>query len=404
MIISLKRLAAAVAVIALVAGFVPGEARALEVSGYVALEGRAFFNDPLHQGQVRDSGSVVTEPEFYHDLTDGLSLTFVPFARLDSADDSRTHLDVRELNLLLVRDKWEARVGVGKVFWGVTEFVHLVDVINQTDAVESLDGEVKLGQPMVQITVPADWGTLEFFVLPFFRERTFPGRQGRLRPALPVDASLATYEHAEGNRHVDFAARYSHTLGNWDFGIYNFHGTNREPTLLIGLDGAGRLVLMPYYEQINQTGLDLQGVVGNWLLKLEALYRTGQDPVDFTATVLGLEYTITNIAQTGMDLGLVAEWAWDERGADATMPFQNDLMLGARFSLGDAAGTELLLGLAQDLDYGTRALSLEGSRRLGSRMRLRIESRVFVNTAPQSALMHAVRDDDFVALELAWYL
>ncbi|MDD7885073.1 hypothetical protein [Flavivirga sp. 57AJ16] len=37
----------------------------------------------------------------------------------------------------------------------MTESNHLVDIINQTDAVETFDGEEKLGQPMVQLS----WGT-----------------------------------------------------------------------------------------------------------------------------------------------------------------------------------------------------------------------------------------------------
>ena len=40
---------------------------------------------------------------------------------------------------------WSLSIGLGKVFWGVTEFNHLVDVINQTDLVEGIDGEAKLG-------------------------------------------------------------------------------------------------------------------------------------------------------------------------------------------------------------------------------------------------------------------
>ena len=50
------------------------------------------------------------------------------------------------------------RVGVGKVFWGVTESQHLVDIINQTDLVENIDTEDKLGQPMLETTWLQNWG------------------------------------------------------------------------------------------------------------------------------------------------------------------------------------------------------------------------------------------------------
>ena len=50
--------------------------------------------------------------------------------------------------------------GVRRVFWGVAESNHLVDVINQTDAIENPDQEDKLGQPMLNLAY------VEYFCLP----------------------------------------------------------------------------------------------------------------------------------------------------------------------------------------------------------------------------------------------
>ena len=71
---------------------------------------------------------------------------------------------------------------------------HRVDYINQTDGVEDVDGEDKLGQPMLNLGLQRDWGDLNFFYLPYFRERTFPGTKGRLRAPLVVDTDRARYE------------------------------------------------------------------------------------------------------------------------------------------------------------------------------------------------------------------
>ena len=114
---------------------VPSVAGAGELSGYVGIEGRFFFHEEMFDEQEKDNGSVVLEPEFYHEFLSGHSFTFVPFYRCDSADSRRSHFDIRELNYLWLADDWELRVGVGKVFWGTTEFVHLVDIINQNDRV-----------------------------------------------------------------------------------------------------------------------------------------------------------------------------------------------------------------------------------------------------------------------------
>ena len=103
-----------------------------ELSGYIGLEGRYFFQEARLAEQKNHSLSCVLEPEYYHKFSDQLSLTVVPFARIDNSDTERTHYDFRELNMQYVADKWEVTIGIEEVFWGVTEFVHLVNNINQT--------------------------------------------------------------------------------------------------------------------------------------------------------------------------------------------------------------------------------------------------------------------------------
>jgi hypothetical protein len=376
-------------------------ADAYEFSGYIEVDGRFFINDPLYSGQKRNSVSLAIQPEFYHEWENGSNLIFTPFARLDSADPERTHFDIRELNYLWLNDKWELRVGIGKVFWGVTEFVHLVDIINQTDLVEYIDGEDKLGQPMVNLSIPRNWGVLDFFILPYFRERTFPGKRGRFRAQRVIDTDRAIYESSAEKNHIDFAVRYGHTIGDWDFGIYHFKGTGREPTLIAGNNSAGNPILIPFYEQINQTGIDVQMVKGNWLFKLESLYRTGQGE-DFFASVGGFEYSFINIASSGIDLGLIGEWAYDERGEEATTAFDNDLMIGTRLAFNDAASTEVLMGFFQDIDSKGSALSVESSRRFGDHWKVTLDA-FFVFESSGEDTIHTLRNDDSILFELSYY-
>ncbi len=68
-----------------------------EFSGFVGGETRLFAKGPTHDGQKDHSASFIANPEYYHEFENGSSFTFVPFFRLDSADDERTHLDQREL-------------------------------------------------------------------------------------------------------------------------------------------------------------------------------------------------------------------------------------------------------------------------------------------------------------------
>jgi hypothetical protein len=225
----------------------PGPTRAHEFSGFVAGEARLFTEEAIHPGQDDHSASFALQPEYYHEFDSGSSFTFVPFLRVDSADRERTHFDIRELTYLAVHDDFELRLGVRKVFWGVTEVVHLVDIVNQTDLVENIDTEDKLGQPMVNLSVPRDWGTVDLFLLPYFRERTFPGRGGRLRGKIVVDTDQAVFENGAEEWHPDGVFRYSHTIEDLDFGVYQFIGTGREPTFIPGTNGSGNPVLIPFY-------------------------------------------------------------------------------------------------------------------------------------------------------------
>ena len=150
------------------------------LSGEVATETRAFTKTPLYPGQEHHDASFLLAPGVYLRAGPG-GFVLEPFARFDAADDRRTHFDLRALAWEGGIGAWEVTAGVGRVFWGVTESQHLVDVVNQTDLVENPDGEDKLGQPMLKIGRVTGIGLFEAFVLPGFRERTFPGKGGRIR-------------------------------------------------------------------------------------------------------------------------------------------------------------------------------------------------------------------------------
>ncbi|NIR56872.1 MAG: hypothetical protein GWM98_23465 [Nitrospinaceae bacterium] len=383
-------------------------ALAHEFSGYLAAEGRWYPENPNHFGQRDQSAALAVQPEYYHEWDNGSSFTFVPFYRWDSADSKRTHFDVREMTVLWLHDDFELRLGVRKVFWGVTEFVHLVDIINQTDLVENIDGEEKLGQPMVNLSLARDWGTLDLFVLPFFRERTFPGSGGRLRFGLVVDTENPQYESAAEEWHADWAARYSHTFGDWDVGLHYFIGTGRDPSFTLGTDGAGNPVIFPVYQQIQQTGIDISYVAGSWLWKLEALFRKGQGDRrglaanDYVAATGGFEYTLTGVFGSQMDLGIIGEYLFDDRKDDALTPFANDLGFGLRLAANDPASTEFLIGGLQDVDSNARFVFIEAGRRLGDHWKLILESRIFMDQEPTDFLF-GLRDDDLVQLELKYY-
>jgi len=369
--------------------------------GYIAGEVRYFPQTPLDPRQFEGADwSLAAQPEYYKQWDDGNQFfVFTPFVRVDQKDDKRTHADIRELAWTKVADTWELKVGIGKVFWGVTESQHLVDIVNQTDLVENIDMEEKLGQPMVNLKLVQDWGTLSLFALPYFRERTFPGVDGRLRTNPPVDTDNPVYESSQKENHLDFAARWSYFYDIWDIGLSYFYGTSRDPLFQISNDGS---VLYPVYNIINQEGLDVQATVGDWLWKLELISRDGFTPGRYTALTGGFEYTLVGVMHTQYDLGLLSEYLYDDRGQNATTPFEDDLMIGARLTLNDVQSTELLAGFIFDMHGNSRMGILEASRRIGDAWKLSVEARGFFNIEFDDTLYN-FRNEDYVQAELAWY-
>lgn len=366
----------------------------VELSGQLNLEHRQFFSDGL-QGQDKGQSSLVLQPELFWEIGEQSQFTFTPFYRLDSLDDERSHGDIREALYLTYWDDYELRAGIGKVFWGVTESAHLVDVVNQTDAIEAVDGEDKLGQPMLHFTSIKEWGTLDAMMLPYFRERTFAGSDGRLRPTIAVSED-ALYESSREQTHLDFAARYSKMIGDWDVGVSYFQGTDRDPYYRFGSSE-----LKPYYAQAKQLGLDVQGIVGDWLWKLESIYRDSLH--HHTGVVTGFEYTVVGALGSVWDVGLIAEYLYDSRGNNAQTIGQNDLFLGTRLALNDADSTEILFGVTQDLDNSdVYNAKLEASSRLTNHLSWRIDGWLFENDTPDD-LLYFGRKDDFIEVSLEYY-
>jgi hypothetical protein len=375
---------------------------AQEFSGNIAAEALSFSQPGQFTGQMDDNLTLSFEPRWIGDWNDeGDSWSAEFFLRADNKDDGREHADIRELLWLRVDGDNEWRVGVNTMFWGVTETRHLVDVINQIDQVEGIDGEEKLGQPMVHLKRYQDWGVLDFLVLPGFRERTFQSKEGRLRLPLVVDTSDPTYESSDAENHTDYALRFSQTYGDLDLGVSLFKGTNRDPLFNQGFDANGQPVLIPHYVQMTQVALDLQMIVEDWIWKLEMFHRD-TNPSAYEALTGGFEYTFYGVFDSDLDIGSLAEYSYDSRDEGSRGVFDRDLFIGARFTLNDEQSSELLAGFVVDTNNGSQTFRLEGNRRIGDSWKATIEMQLFSNIDPNDPLV-ALAEDDYLLFELAKY-
>ena len=373
-----------------------------DFSANVDLQSRIFIDDALWPGQDSQSGQLsiaATADIRWRNAARNQRASFIPYFRWDEADSERSLIDLREAYWALEADSFELLVGANTVFWGVTETVHLVDIINQTDGAADIDGEGKLGQPMVNLEAQRDWGLVSLYVLPYFRERTFAGVNGRLRAPLAVDTDHPMYESSREQNHVDVALRYSHYVGDVDIGLSLFSGTSREPRLLPNIDGTS---LLPHYDLIDQFGVDLQYTHDAWLWKLEAIVRDGFSET-FAAAVGGFEYTFYQARDSSADVGLLIEIQYDGRSELEPITIaDNDVFVGARLALNDIQNTAVLAGVGYDVDTGETFFNIEADRRIGDDYVLEVRARVFSGADPQN-LTYALSRDDYIQLQLSRY-
>ena len=373
-----------------------------EFSGNVAIETLYFSESAQLDQQMNDNVTLSFKPKWDGEWNDGDDLWSLElFLRADDEDGGREHADIRELLWLRVDGDNEWRIGINTMFWGVTESKHLVDVINQIDRVEGVDGEDKLGQPMIHLKRYRDWGVLDFLILPYFRERGFREEEGRLRPPLVVDTDRPQYESSDEERHVDFALRFSQTYGDLDIGVHLFDGTSREPLLLAGTDDTGDAVLIPFYEQMTQFGVDAQLIYEDWIWRLEYIYRDAASN-NYSAWTAGPEYTFYGILESAVDLGIVIEYSYDDRPEGERDILDRDVFLGGRFAFNDEQSTEILAGFIVDTERQTRSFRVEGNRRFGDSWKGTLELQTFTNVDGEDPVA-AFERDDFVLLEMAYF-
>ena len=370
----------------------------LELQG----EYRYFYEEAQWPGQKDNFPSFAITPEYTVSWNKGYDIfTFKPFFRYD-VDPKRTHFDIRELYYQKAKNNWEISVGLKKVFWGVTESIHLVDIINQTDQVESFDGEQKLGQPMVHYSIFTNAGTFDLFYLPYYRKRTFPGEKSRLRFGVIVEDDLVEFKNSSEEWNQDFAFRWSHSVGVFDLGLSHFYGVGREPIIIDPPPGTQDIYDFFFYDVINQTGGDVQITHGAFLWKLESIIRQSELQ-DMFAFAGGLEYTFGNVDGNGLDIGVLGEYLYDDRDDLALSNAQNDIFAGCRIAFNDVQSTEILFGGMFDLEKPSSIFSLEASRRIGSNWKVEAEGRFLSEVSEKEVILSQFRQDSFVKLAVFRY-
>ncbi len=373
------------------------------VSGNVGVEARNF-SDSSDQGGaelIDQTLGLASELEFKWQHSD-FSFDMTLFGYRENQDEQRNRFNAREMLLRYYGGDWELKAGIGQVFWGQTESQHRVDVINQTDRLGDIDGEDKLGQRMINLTLIRDYGTFDIFALPSFTERDFSDGKGRFGFSIPV-ANDATFEDKPA---MEWAARWFYAYDQVEIALSYFDGIARDPLLVpqmapqIGTQN--EISLLPVYLPMQQFGFDSLYVNDATLWKLEVIQRKS-NAEEFVAITTGFEYISVGLFGGAKDLGWIVEYSANSSDNPMIDVAQNDIFIGTRWIFNDNDSSEVLVGLSQDLDDSkSRYWSFEGSTRLTESIRLSLNAYVF-NAESQDDPLIFFRDDDFIQLELTYH-
>jgi len=365
----------------------------MEWFGYIEANFRYYPQCPLYGGQKHSYFSAAFKPQFFLKSSNSKhQLNFLAFARIDQYDTKRTHADIKDLYWHFNSKKWEINAGIKTVTWGKAESNHLVDIINQYDLLEGRNLENKLGQPLIQAAYSSQWGTFELYLATISRQVRFPGEKGRLRPGFNIDYSSTEFELKNGKYVPDIAVRFIKSINSFDFAISHFYGTSRLP-LFIKVDSDS---FIPYYEEINQTGFEMQWLKGPFALKGEAIHQFSKRG-NIQAATIGIEYN--TFYKAGPELKWLLEYTYDKRNKEQISGMNNDLFFGIHLNLNDKQSTNLMLASTVDLKYGTTILHSQAERRFGDLWKLHFVYTQILNSDNED-FYHLIRKDSFMEIGL----
>jgi len=240
---------------------------------------------------------------------------------------------------------------------------------------------------------------LKVYLLPWFRDRTFPGVRGRQRFPANIDVEHPQFEAALGRWQPSGALRWTASLGEVDLGAAVFTGTSREPRFILEFS-SGQLV--PRYDLTQQASIDAQWTHEAFTLKAEVFARLWTAAfTPFFGGGLGVDYTFFDVGH-GVDVSLAVEAFLDTRPIQAPVTFfDHDVFGGLRVAFNDPGGTEVTVGSVVDLIDGSTLGRLDASRRFGEHWKLSLLGALYLGTS--GSLQSSFSRDSNLVARMAYY-
>ncbi|MCB0420992.1 MAG: hypothetical protein KDD61_08350 [Bdellovibrionales bacterium] len=397
---------------ALIAELEESESEPLEWNskGEVVMEGRLFSDDD--KSHTVDSGLGLSSRVEVSASGEVFKGKMSAFSRVDAKDQNRAVSYFEDTYLSWEFDNHFFLIGSQILNWSATEAFHPADIINSRNYDGNIENAEKMGEPMAQYTWTYDSGSLSFFYLPMVLSPNFPRSTNRLSL---LDNSLVggrsfwvteDQEVTSAEFQPQYAVRWEMQFDTMDVALfYAQHVDRMQPVIVLD----SQFVVHPLFIPVNVIGLTFQQVLGSLVLKGEFTFRDFQDP--FTSPVYGaIEQQDHSQLAIGIDYGFSHSGGSESMfllegqyyaGVDSDVRsqlgfFQNDLLLGYRWSANDEMGQELFLSVISDLERENETMAnFHYSRRLSDVWRFKVGYRYF--SAPQKESLPAgleVFDED----------
>ena len=322
------------------------------LEGHTAIVVNGFKDEPGFDNQCcrRLSSAVELAPriQYWNDSPWSANLSVYYQRDLSS---SLGFGDINESSVTYNADSWSLLMGIGEVYWGVTEAYQPNNVINQYDGRRGLGYDEKIGQAMVHYQYWPEWGEVHAFLLPWHRARSYRKTEQRLSTNKPVDDDPV---YTDGKQTVDLAARAVWQLDAIDLSLNGFKGNSREPRLIEGSHS-----FQQQYANVTHLGMDVQWTLEDVLLKFDGARRWGEGS-PYVSLATGVEYSLYDVQGLDGQMGLIVEYIYDDRSDDAPSTlYNNDVFLGVRWEGNDVNSTEMLLSGLFDLEKKLAVLSAD---------------------------------------------
>ena len=351
----------------------------VELSGHVDLDSQFYLKYPDKKNKNSFTAKQTLDLKYiYTDLTLFCSL-YMQQAYHDFREESektdRTFVRLNEFYAKYDFENSAFKIGKSIEFWGSLELRNVTDGFNPIDLRNDMFAKDKLGVYNAAYTYYFENSELSlitklreeqqlmarksyaYYFFPDFvtYDKTLKSQKSINRPSLYLKYSGST----DTKYPMDYAFIYENGYDSQRyFAPENFRNfQQKKPTKF--QENAYIVNKFMTYDTL---------VVGNTLLKLEALYaKVDKNPIvgDYSHIGVGVEHTIENFYENNA-LGLITEYyrynTYESKKASDRLLFetmQNDLFIGGRYSLNNADDSSFIGGGIFDLEYDEQTYYLK---------------------------------------------